>query len=189
MVVLSYFSIECLITRYKLWNFPGLSTTAGWWNLQSKWNISAPRLRFGGDTRGWVPFGGRRTARTSKVYIQEMLSFAPFKVLNHPHPCLVVNNFCHSQTRTRRGFSGLLLFRRAAIVIMASNRLKAYGLISQSKKRDALVLTEFPRKGKKAILCLGRKEAAPSWMKTGGNSPRQIEDKSIMGLESRLTNW
>jgi len=90
------------------------------------------------------------------------------------------------QPPRRRGFSGLLSFRRAAIVVLASNRLRLLGHATKSNKSHSLLLAEFPRKGKKAPMLVGRKEATPAWMTS---TKTKNDDGNEAHIESRLSDW
>ena len=95
-------------------------------------------------------------------------------------------SFSLSQPPRRRGFSGLLSFRRAAIVVLASNRLRLLGHATKSNKSHSLLLAEFPRKGKKAPMLVGRKEATPAWMTS---TKTKNDDGDEAQIESRLFDW
>ena len=70
-------------------------------------------------------------------------------------------------------------------MVMASNRLRLLGHANKSKKGDSLSLTDFPRKGKKASMVIGRRDATPVWMTT--TTTEGEENRFIP--ESRLADW
>ena len=95
--------------------------------------------------------------------------------------------------RRRRGFSGILTFRRAVLVVLATNRLRHLNLVAKSKKQNLLIISEFPRKGKRSSLLIGRKDATPAWTRTtsnGGNGKNgDSSSSSSNNIENKLANW
>lgn len=147
-------------------------------------------------TSALYPMYARQAALASQRHLAE--DIASQSTTFRRHACLLVETLAsefpsqldepekesQSKSRTRAGFSGVLTFRRGALAVMASNRLRKLGLLAKSNGNK--LPFELPRKGKFGSLLIGNGQATPVWSTSNrnGHDGNDVNAKLIHWLTS-----